>query len=288
MRLRRSFLYMPGTDWRKIEKAAGELDADSVCIDLEDGVALSQKAEGRETALRALQTLEFGRSERLVRINALEGDLWQADLDAVMAGRPDGIVVPKVNNSALLSMLDARISAEEQKNGITAGATNLLLVIETAAGVIRLDKICDASPRIDGLIFGAEDYSADVGAVRTEAGLEVLWARSKVIAYAHLIGADAIDIVFPDFRNDDGFRAQALEGMRLGFTGKQLIHPGQIGPVHEVYMPTEHEIAAAMRVVEAHRAFQESGTGAFSLDGKMVDMPVVRQAERVLERAGII
>ncbi|MCB9133890.1 MAG: CoA ester lyase [Anaerolineales bacterium] len=286
MNLRRSLLYMPGTDWRKIEKAATELNADSVCLDLEDGVALNAKAEARETIVRALQTLDFRQTEKLVRINSLDSGLASDDLDAVLVAHPEGIVVPKVRGANQIQWLHDQLSSAEDRYGWKRGSTILILIIESARGIVNLDEIVKASPRIAAIVFGAEDFASDIGAVRTREAFEVLYARSKVVTYAKARGLQAIDIVYADFRDPEGFTAEAQQGMMMGFTGKQLIHPNQIPLVHAVYMPTEAEIAHARRVVEAHAAYQASGTGAFALDGKMVDMPVVKQAELVLERAG--
>ena len=286
MNLRRSLLYMPGTDWRKIEKAATELDADSVCLDLEDGVALIAKAVARETIVRALQTLDFRRSEKLVRINSMDSGLAEADLAATLPAHPDGIVVPKVRNAQHIQWLHEQLSSAEDRYGWKRGSTILILIIESARGIVELDSIVKASPRIAALVFGAEDFAGDIGAVRTREAFEVLYARSKVVTYAKARGMQAIDIVYADFRDPEGFTAEARQGIMMGYTGKQLIHPNQIPLVHAVYMPTPEEIAHARRVVDAHQAHQASGTGAFALDGKMVDMPVVKQAELVLERAG--
>ncbi len=285
MSLRRSLLYMPGTDWRKIEKAATELEADSICMDLEDGVALNRKDEARGTVVRALQTLDFGDSEKLVRINATDSDLAARDLESVLPARPDGIVIPKMRSADHVRWLHDQIASTEQRQGWKPGSISLLLIIESALGVVHLDEIVKASPRISALIFGAEDFASDIGAVRTKSGVEVLYARSKVVLYAKAHRLQAIDIVYPDFRDPEGFTTQARQGMKMGFTGKQLIHPNQIPLVHAVYTPSYEEIAQARKIVEAFQAHQESGTGAFALDGKMVDMPVVRQAELVLERA---
>jgi citrate lyase beta subunit len=278
---------MPATDWRKIEKAATELRPDSICMDLEDGVALNRKEEARKTVVRALKELDFGSAERLVRINATDTDLAFDDLDTVLPAHPDGIVVPKVRSGNHIQVLHERLASAEHKCGFPAGSLKLLLIIESARGVIFLDEIYKASTRIQALIFGAEDYSADIGATRSQDGLEVLWARTKVVAYARSIGVDAIDIVYPNFRDPPGFLRQAKEGLQFGFTGKQLIHPNQIDLIHRVYTPVEEEIQKARRIVEAHAAHQAGGTGAFALDGHMVDMPVVRQAQLVLERAGL-
>ena len=285
MPLRRSLLYMPGTDWRKIEKAAVELDADSVCMDLEDGVALNSKEEARETVARALETLDFGRTERLVRVNEMDSGWVEADLAAVLPLHPDGIVVPKVRSGQHVAWVHDQISSAEARYGWTPGSITLLLIVESARGLVYLEEIIRATHRTAGLIFGAEDYAGDIGAVRTKHAMEVLYARSRVVAYAKAFDLQAIDIVFADFGDDAGFRADALQGMVLGYTGKQLIHPAQVPLVHAIYTPRDPEIAQARRVVEAFKTHQAGGAGAFALDGKMVDAPVVKQAELVLERA---
>jgi citrate lyase beta subunit len=276
---------MPGTDWRKIEKAATELDADSVCLDLEDGVALNAKAEARETVLRALHTLDFRRSEKLVRINALDSGLAEDDLAAILPAHPAGIVLPKVRDARQVAWLHEQLSTAEERHGWQRGSMPLILIVESALGVVNLSEIVTASPRLAALIFGAEDFAGDIGAVRTPEAHEVLYARSKVVTHAKARGLQAIDIVYADFRDAAGFTAEARRGMMLGYTGKQLIHPSQVPLIHAVYMPGDEEIAHARRIVEAHEAHQASGTGAFALDGKMVDMPVVKQAQLVLERA---
>lgn len=285
MKMRRSLLYMPGTDWRKIEKAATELDADSVCMDLEDGVALNAKDEARETVVRALENLDFGRSERLVRLNSMDSGLVEADLRAVLPAHPDGIILPKVGSWQHVAWLHDQISSAEARYGWHPGGIPLILIIESALGVIHLEEIVRATNRTAALVFGAEDYAGDIGAIRTKYALEVLYARSRVVLHAKAFGLQAIDIVYADFRDADGFKTDARQGMVLGYTGKQLIHPSQVPLIHAVYMPTEKEIADARRIVEAHAAHQAGGAGAFALDGKMVDMPVVKQAELILERA---
>ena len=285
MRLRRSLLYMPGSDWRKIEKAARELEADCVCMDLEDGVALDRKAEARETVARALQTLDFGRSERLVRLNALDTPLYTADLETVAPLRPDGIVLPKVNSAESLRTLDAQLSEVERAAGIAAGSTSLLAIIETAAGVVHLREIVQASPRLVAKSSAPKINATSLGAVRTSHNTEVLYARSKVATYAAAFGLQAIDIVYTNFRDAKGLEREARQGLEMGFAGKQLIHPAQIAVVHQVYAPSAEEVKWAQRVVQAFEAQQAAGAGAFALDGRMIDMPLVQQARRVLERA---
>ncbi len=266
------------------EKAA-TLGVDSICMDLEDGVAQNRKNEARAVILESLQKLDFGRAERLVRINPVGSGLEVEDLAAVLPGRPDGVVVPKVNTAEEIVWVSDQLAAGERARGWPAGAIRLLGLVETARGVVNLAAIAGSDPRLAALIFGAEDLAGDTGAVRTPAGWEVFYARSAVVTHAAAFGLQAIDMLNLDFRDISGLGAEARQGMEMGFSGKQIIHPNQVGPVLAAFTPTEKEIAAAQRLVTAHAAHQAAGTGAFALDGRMVDMPVVRAAERVLARA---
>ncbi len=284
MHSRRALLYVPGSDWRKIEKAI-TLKADSVCLDLEDGVAANRKSEARETLARALRELDFGRAERLARINAIGSGLEADDLAAVVSARPDGIVIPKVADADQVRWVSAKISEIETAQAWPTGAIGLLAMIESARGLIHLPYIAAADARLQALIFGAEDFAADVGATRTPGGMEVLYARSAIVATAAAFNLQAIDLLFLDFHDVENLSIEAARGAQLGFAGMQVIHPNQIGPVQAAFTPDDGAIAQAVRIVEANAAHQASGAGAFALDGKMVDMPIVRAAERVLARA---
>ncbi len=284
MRARRALLYMPGDDWRKIRKAT-TLGVDSICMDLEDGVAQNRKPEARAVIAEALNTLDFGRAERLVRINPVGSGLEAEDLAAVLPARPDGVLVPKVNTAEELVWVSQQLAEAEHAHGWPPGEIQLFALVETARGVVNLAAIAEADPRLAALIFGAEDLAGDIGAERTPAGWEVFYARSAVVTHAAAAGLQAIDMLFVDFQDAEGLRAEARQGVELGFSGKQIIHPNQVEPVLAAFSPTEKQIAAAQRIISAHTAHQAAGTGAFALDGKMVDMPVVRAAERVLARA---
>jgi citrate lyase beta subunit len=275
---------MPGDDWRKINKAT-TLDVDCICMDTEDGVALNRKDAARETIVRALAELDFGRSERLVRVNPVGSAFVEDDLAALVPARPDGVVVPKVASAADIEWVSKSIADVESAHGWKVGDIRLLAIVESAAGIANLKEIASAGPRLDALIFGAEDLAGDIGAVRTPAGWEVFYARSAVVIHAAANSLQAIDMVRLDYRDLDGLLQEARQGAGMGFDGKQVIHPDQVGPVQAGFTPTESEIAQARRIVEAHAAHQEAGAGAFALDGKMVDMPVARAAERVLARA---
>ncbi len=285
-RLRRSMLFLPGDSARKIEKAAG-LDVDCVVMDLEDGVALSRKAEARRTVRRALAAIDFGRSERLVRVNAAESPLFVEDLREAFGdkARPDGVVLPKVDDANAVQQLSRALAEVERLHGCPTNGVHILAVIETARGVMNLREIAGASPRLAALLFGAEDFASSVGAIRSTEGREVLYARSAVVTAAAAHGLQAIDQVFFDLHDGEGFARECVEGRQLGYDGKMAIHPRQVEPIHQAFTPSAEEIERARRIVEAHHAQQAQGVGAFELDGRMVDGPVVAAAERVLALA---
>ncbi len=284
LRARRVILYVPGNETRKIEKAR-TLGADSVCLDLEDGVAPNRKDEARENVARAFRTLDFGASEKLGRINGIGTGFETDDLEALVPARPDGIVVPKVNDAQELRWVSARIGELEARAGIAVGSIALIGMIESARGLVNVVHIANADARVEALIFGAEDYAADVGATRTRDGLEVLYARSAIVAACAASGIQPIDLLYLDFRDADGLRAETRRGAQLGYVGAQAIHPDQAPVIQAVYTPDDAAIAAARRIVDAAAERLAQGRGAFALDNKMVDMPIIRAAERVLAQA---
>jgi len=277
MRTRRTLLYMPGSDWRKIEKAS-ELKADSICMDLEDGVALDQKEGARAMIAKALKEVDFGGRERLVRINQMGSGFEQADLEALLPFKPDGIVLPKVSSAEDLKRLSESIGDISKKN------IALLAQIESAKGLINIKEIAAFGGNLEALIFGAEDYSVDVGAIRSPSAREVLFARSSVVAHAAANALQAIDMLWIDYKDNAGLETLALQGLQLGFDGMQIIHPNQIDVVHKAYAPSGAEIAQAERIIKAYDQAKVDHKGVFALDGKMVDMPIVLAARKVLAR----
>lgn len=284
MHVRRALLYMPGDDMHKIQKAIG-LGVDCICMDIEDGVALNRKDEARKTIVEALRTLNFGKSEKMVRINPVGSGMEETDLRAVLPAHPDGLVLPKVGSAEYVQWVSQRIAEVEQAHGWPMGGIVLLALIETAKGVVNLKEIVQSDPRLQGLIFGAEDLAGDIGAVRTRAGWEIFYARSAVVTHAAAYGLQALDMVFMDLKNTEELRAECAQAVQMAYTGKQAIHPNQIAPIQEAFTPSDDAVAHARRVVEAADAHQKEGAGAFALDGKMVDAPVVKAAQWVLERA---
>lgn len=282
--LRRALLFMPGDSLRKIEKAIG-LQVDSIVMDLEDGVAFNQKAEARRTVVEALQTLPFGRSERLVRMNPMGSELAEDDLRSTITGRPDGYVLPKAEFAGQVEAVAEFLALEERARGWPAGQIKLLPIVETALGVMNVREIALADPRVDALLFGAEDLAGDMGAVRTPAGWEVFYARSAVVMAAKAYRLQAIDQVFFDLNDLAGFEAECRAGRQMAYDGKMVIHPRQVEIAQRVFAPSPEEIRRALRIIQAHEEAQAAGLGAFALEGRMVDMPVVRMAEQVLRKA---
>jgi citrate lyase subunit beta-like protein len=283
MHSRRALLYMPGDDRHKIEKAT-TLDADCVCMDMEDGVAISRKADARACIARALQELDFGASEKLARINAVGSGLESEDIAAVLPARPDGIVIPKVESLAQVQWASGIIAAAELANGWPANSIRMLVGVETAKGILNLKEIA-SHPRLDGIIFGGEDFAASIGATRTPGAVELLYGRQAVVTACAAYGLQAIDIVTIDFTDMDLVQKEAEFGAGLGFSGKQIIHPAQVAPVQAAFTPSDAAIANARRLVDLFEANQEQGVGAFALDGSMIDMPLVKNARGVLARA---
>lgn len=284
MRARRAMLYMPGHDWHKIRKAAS-MEVDSICMDLEDGVTSARKDEARQAVAEALRTVDFGASERLFRINAVGSGLDETDLEVVLPAGPDGVVIPKVSSALEVRGVSERIAAFEQAQGWDPGGIRLLAIVETALGIVHLPEIAAADPRLEVLIFGAEDLAVDLGAERTPEGWEVFHGRSAVVTYAAAYELQALDMIYVDYRDAEGLQDQARQGAKLGYTGMQVIHPNQVAPAQEAFTPGDEAIVRARRILEAHAEHTARGVGVFELDGKMVDMPMVRAAQRVLDRA---
>lgn len=283
-RVRRALLFVPGDDLKKINKAAG-LGTDSLILDMEDGAALNRKTEARTTIAQALRTIDFGRSERLARINPLESGWGLDDLNTVLPARPDGIVVPKVETEEQVQEVSLFITQFEKREGLPAGGIRLLIFVETAKGVINLRQIAGSDPRLDGIMFGGEDLVGSLGAVRTKPGWEIFYARSALVTYAAAFGLQAIDTIYADLHDIPGLVEDSRLAQQMGYTGKLAIHPRQVEPITEVFTPSDEAVAAARRLSEAFQTHQSSGAGVFELDGKMVDMPMLRAAERVLSRA---
>lgn len=283
MHSRRALLYMPGDNWKMITKSI-TLGVDSICMDMEDGTAVNKKAEARLTIAKALGELDFGASEKLARINSVGSGWEREDIESVLPYRPDGIVIPKVESFDQVEWAGKIIEAAELKYGWPMNSIRILIGVETAKGILNLKEIA-AHPRLDAIIFGGEDFAASIGAIRTKDAVELLYARQAVVVACAANDLQAIDIVTIDYKDLEALKIESQFGAGLGFSGKQIIHPNQVSAVQEAFTPSEDAIAYARRIVETFEASQKEGKGAYALDGKMIDMPLLKNAQKVLARA---
>jgi citrate lyase beta subunit len=285
-RMRRCLLFMPGDSRKKIEKGI-TLGADSLIMDLEDAIAFSQKDAARQSVASALRELDFGRCERLVRINqVIPGWIYADDIQATVSACPDGYVLPKVEDALQVRHVAELLDEAEAQHGWARNSIRLLAIVETGKGIVNLRDIVSAHPRLDALIFGAEDLAGDIGAKRTPEGWEVFYARSAVVTHAKAFGLQAIDTVYIDLTaSEEALSTETQQALYMGYTGKLAIHPRQVAPIQSVFTPTLDEIRAAQGLIAAHDANQATGLGVFEYQGKMVDMPMVRAALSIIARA---
>jgi citrate lyase subunit beta/citryl-CoA lyase len=284
--LRRSLFFVPGSEPRKLEKAR-TAGADTLLLDLEDSVAIPDKERARELVAALLREGGFGAAETAVRVNPPGTPWFEDDLRAAVEAGAQAILVPKAEDAAQLSDVARRLDTAEAKLGrTTASPARLLALVETAAGIARATQLGAASPRIDALCFGHADFSRDMGLSTADAATGVLLhARTTLSIAAHASGLAAIDTVYLDVRDEAGFRRDAELGLGLGFEGKLCIHPTQVTIANDVHTPGKDAIAYARRVLEALHEADREGRGVFTVDGKMVDAPIVEAQRRVLERA---
>lgn len=284
MKLRRTLLYVPGNKPNLVQSAA-VFGPDSIMLDLEDAVLASEKDAARMLVAQALKSVDFAGIEVLVRINGLDSELGFQDLAAIMPSRPDGIRFPKVNTADDIHQMDELLTKYERELGIEEGKTFVIASLESAMAIENAFAIAKASPRMQGIAIGAEDYTADLKTTRSREGTELFYARSAIVTAARAAGIMAIDTVFSDINDEEGLVNETQLVKQLGFDGKSVINPRQIGPVHRVFRPTEKEIEKASAIIGAFEEAKEKGSGVVALNGKMIDRPVVLRAQRVMELA---
>jgi citrate lyase beta subunit len=282
--IRRSILFTPGDSLQKISKTL-QFDADSVILDLEDAVTLNRKAEARQIVNQALTTLTFGQRERLIRINGPGTAHFRPDLEETVVCRPDGYVISKVEEPDHIQHVSEFLDEVEQKQGWVRGAVRLLALIETPLGVMNLADIAAVQGRLDALLFGGEDFTRSVGAKRSQERWELFYARSAIVTAAAAYNLQAIDTVFVSLHDDVALEEESRWARNLGFTGKMAIHPRQLEIINRVFSPSPEEISYAQELIAAYAAHQEVGIGVFELNGEMVDLPMIRSAERTLKQA---
>ena len=282
--MRRSMLFLPGNTPNMIING-DSLGADSIILDLEDAVSPDEKDSARLLVRSAIREMGFTGVEITVRINSIDTDYWQDDLEAIVPLKPDLIMPPKASSAADMQTLDAYIAKVEEKSGIPVGTVRLIPLIETALGVERAFEIASACPRVTALFLGGEDLTADLRCKRTKAGNEIDYARKRLVCAARAAGIDVYDTPFTDVNDDEGIVIDAEYAKSLGFTGKSAIAPRHVRTINEVFSPSLADIEYAKLVFEAIRIGKLQGKGAVSLRGKMIDKPIVERARQTLEAA---
>ena len=285
----RSLLFVPADSGAKLDKAMAS-GADAVIIDLEDSIVPERKAAARVACLDFLKRVQAQRPRLLVRINGLDTGMTDADLDAIVAGRPDAVVFPKAEGGASVVHLDAKLTAREAVAGLPEGSIKILAqAVESAAGLFKAGDFRNSSARLVGMTWGPEDLSAELGAEAnrdTQGALTEPYrlARSICLYAAAAAKIPAIETVYVDFRNVEGLRRDTEESRRDGFVGRLAIHPAQVAVINEVFTPTPAQIEKAKAVVAAFAA--QPNAGAVGIDGKMFDRPHLVRAQALLARAG--
>ena len=283
-RLRRTMMFVPGNNPAMV-KDAGIYGADSIMFDLEDAVSMAEKDAARDLVYEALQTQDYGDAELVVRVNGQDTPYYANDVRAMVKAGIDVVRLPKAEDAEMVKKLDADITAAEKEFGREEGSTMLMAAIESAKGVINAYQIASASDRMMGIALSAEDYTTDMKTHRYPDGAELEFARNIVLHAARAAGVAAFDTVFTNMNDTEGFYRETEYIHQLGFDGKSLVNPRQIPMVNKVYEPTKKEIENAKNVENAIKEAKLKGSGVISMNGQMVDRPVVLRAERVMRLA---
>lgn len=282
-KLRRAMLFVPGNNPSMLQNA-GIYGADSLIFDLEDAVSVLEKDTARDLVTSTIKHLKYP-CEVGVRINHIS-TLWgRADLEAVLPSKPDFIRLPKAEAAEEIQLIDEIISQVEAKCNFEFGSIKMMAAIESPKGLRNAYEIASASPRMMALAIGGEDFSTSLKTGKSKSGRELFVARSMLVFAAREAGIDAIDSVFSDVRDDEAFIQEVTLAKELGFDGKSCVNPRQVDLVYEVFTPSPKEIDHAKRVLEAYQEALERKSGVISLNGKMIDAPMITRAERVLAYA---
>lgn len=282
-KLRRTMLFMPGNNPGMLQNA-GILGADSIILDLEDAVSLTEKDSARILVREAIKNVDYSDVEVTVRINPLTTEFAHEDIDVIARVKPDALMVPKATEEELLEVHSILDKIEEEE-GFEKGSIKLIPLVESAYGVENVYNIIKASNRVAAILLGGEDLTSDLGIKRTKEGDEIFYARNKVAVACRAMKVDSIDTPFTDTNDYEGLEKDTRKAKSLGMTGKASINPRQIDTIHSVYAPTKEEIRHAERVLNAMEEAEKEGKGVFSLDGKMVDAPIINRAKTTIDLA---
>lgn len=288
-KLRRTMLFMPGNNPGMLQDAA-ILGADSIILDLEDAVSLTEKDSARILVREAIKTIDYSQVEVVVRINPLDTEFGPQDVDVITRVKPDTLLIPKANEEEI-RLVDKLLAKIEKEEGYPLGDIKIMALIETALGLENVYNVIQASNRVVGVLLGGEDLTADLGIERTKEGEEIFYARNKVATVCRALKVDAIDTPFTDTQDYEGLEKDTARAKGLGLTGKAAINPRQIETIHSVFAPTEDELKRALRIMDVMEEAEKEGKGCCSLDGKMIDAPVINRAAGTVDlgiRLGLI
>lgn len=283
-RLRRTMLFCPANDPKMLFNAH-IYGADCLIFDLEDAVAYSEKDSARDLFCEALRVVDYGKTEVFARINPLYTDFGHADVEALVEAGIKNIRLPMCETKGNILELHELLNELEEKFNIEKGTIKIQGAIETPKGVMNAYEIATACDRMVAISFGAEDFTRSLGIDREKCGEGLFYARSQIALAASAAGIDSIDTVYASLEDIEGFEEEARQAKALGFSGKSCIHPMQVKVVHKVLTPTMEEIEKSMRIINAAKEAEEKGLGVITVDGKMVDYPIVAKAERIISLA---
>ena len=280
----RSWMFVPGNKQRFLEKAADSA-ADAVLFDIEDGVIPAQKAEARRMIADVLDRRDWAGPRRFVRLNALNSPWIDDDLHVILRAGIDGVCLPKVESASDIVELAGALRHFEVQCELEIGSTSILAAVESAAALQNLSSIASAHARLMGIMFGTEDYALDLGlgAQRQGEAARLVHARSTIVACARSAEIASIDGVFPNLDDRDGLEADVTHARELGFSGKSTFNPRQLPVINSIFSPSESEVAYAREVVQAFEAANEAGDASVAVGGQLVDLPIVRRAQALLE-----
>src|SRR5213596_3648035 len=292
--LLRSWMFVPGDRQRMIDKSMG-LPVDAILMDIEDGVAPEAKETARRQIAASLDQVAARKKEnpslrtpaRYVRINAVGHERMHADLEHVVRPSLEGLAVPKTETVEQVKIVEKILDEREPKMGMPAGSVRLLIALESPKGLFNAYAIATSSPRIIGLMFGAEDFSRELSLPLRREGeaVDLIYARSAMVTAAAAAHVQAVDGVWPNFQDIEGLKKFALQSRRLGFSGMSLIHPAQISEVNAAFTPTAEEVDYCRRVIQAFDDARSRGEGAIAFGGQLLDMPIVDRARQTIALA---
>ena len=280
--MKRSLLFLPGNSPKMLINGQW-IPSDCLIFDLEDAVAPTEKDSARILVRAAITTVNYGEHTLIVRINSLDTPFWESDLNEILPLKPAMILLPKVDGKQAIQILDRKMEQIEDQYGIERGTTKIGALIETALGVEKAYEIASAAERVKALFLGAEDLTADLRSTRTKAGAEIAYARGRLVNAARACDIEVFDTPFTDVEDLDGLEKDVALAREMGFSGKLVISPRHIDIVTKIFSPSEAEVQYARDVFQALEEGKKQGQGVISLRGKMIDAPVMKRAEYILQ-----